>query len=90
MSLRELLSTGPNGVILSTDDYFFQDNRYVYDSALIGDAHDWNQKRGEDRLSYIWDTRMFSSYDLDEIYIYINYYTNIVCMCVCDFNMSRL
>ncbi|XP_059390172.1 NEDD4-binding protein 2-like 2 [Carassius carassius] len=44
---RELLSTGPSGVILSTDDYFFQDNRYVYDSALLGDAHDWNQKRAE-------------------------------------------
>ncbi|KAK9962403.1 hypothetical protein ABG768_007772 [Culter alburnus] len=44
---RELLSTGPNGVILSTDDYFFQDNRYVFDSALLGDAHDWNQKRAE-------------------------------------------
>lgn len=44
---RELLSTGPNGVIFSTDDYFFQDNRYVFDSALLGDAHDWNQKRAE-------------------------------------------
>uniref|UniRef100_A0A8C2AXK8 NEDD4 binding protein 2-like 2 n=1 Tax=Cyprinus carpio TaxID=7962 RepID=A0A8C2AXK8_CYPCA len=48
---RELLSTGPNGVILSTDDYFFQDNRYVYDSALLGDAHDWNQKRAEQAMS---------------------------------------
>lgn len=47
---RELLSTGPNGVILSTDDYFFQDNRYVFDSALLGDAHDWNQKRAEQAM----------------------------------------
>ncbi|XP_051963152.1 NEDD4-binding protein 2-like 2 isoform X2 [Xyrauchen texanus] len=44
---RELLSTGPNGMILSTDDYFFQDNRYVFDHTLLGDAHDWNQKRAE-------------------------------------------
>lgn len=54
MSLRELLSSGPNGLILSTDDYFFQDNRYEFDSALLGDAHDWNQNRGEDRLSNIF------------------------------------
>ncbi|XP_051535557.1 NEDD4-binding protein 2-like 2 [Myxocyprinus asiaticus] len=44
---RELLSTGPNGMILSTDDYFFQENRYVFDPTLLGDAHDWNQKRAE-------------------------------------------
>ncbi|KAI2656367.1 NEDD4-binding protein 2-like 2 [Labeo rohita] len=47
---RELLSTGPSGVILSTDDYFFQDNRYEFDSALLGDAHDWNQKRAEQAM----------------------------------------
>lgn len=47
---RELLSTGPNGVVLSTDDYFFQDNRYAFDSALLGDAHDWNQKRAEQAM----------------------------------------
>ncbi|XP_059371069.1 NEDD4-binding protein 2-like 2 [Carassius carassius] len=47
---RELMSTGPNGVILSTDDYFFQDNGYEFDSALLGDAHDWNQKRAEQAM----------------------------------------
>ncbi|XP_043114084.1 NEDD4-binding protein 2-like 2 [Puntigrus tetrazona] len=47
---RKLLSTGPSGVILSTDDYFFQDNRYEYNSALLDDAHGWNQERAEQAM----------------------------------------
>lgn len=47
-SLRELLSTGPSGVILSTDDYFAQKNGYRYDVGLLGAAHEWNQSRGKD------------------------------------------
>ncbi|XP_057207301.1 NEDD4-binding protein 2-like 2 isoform X3 [Triplophysa rosa] len=45
------MSGGPNGTILSTDDYFFQDNTYVFDSTLLADAHDWNQKRAEHAMS---------------------------------------
>ncbi|KAA0702173.1 NEDD4-binding protein 2-like 2 [Triplophysa tibetana] len=48
---RELLSGGTNGTILSTDDYFFQDNTYVFDGTLLADAHVWNQKRAEDAMS---------------------------------------
>ncbi|KAL2096429.1 hypothetical protein ACEWY4_008577 [Coilia grayii] len=42
---RELLSSCPNGLILSTDDYFLQEDRYIYDPRLLGDAHCWNQSR---------------------------------------------
>lgn len=45
-SLRELLSTGPSGLILSTDDYFAHKNGYDYDPSLLGVAHEWNQSRG--------------------------------------------
>ncbi|KAI9031217.1 hypothetical protein DFJ74DRAFT_426356 [Hyaloraphidium curvatum] len=35
------------GVILSTDDYFDQDGRYVFDRTLLGAAHEWNRQRCE-------------------------------------------
>lgn len=44
---RELLSSGPRGVILSTDDYFAHKHGYSYQPCLIGEAHQWNQKRGK-------------------------------------------
>ncbi|XP_017271829.1 NEDD4-binding protein 2-like 2 [Kryptolebias marmoratus] len=44
---RELLSTAPSGVILSTDDYFAQTNGYRYDVELLGAAHEWNQNRAK-------------------------------------------
>ncbi|KAM6933333.1 uncharacterized protein n4bp2l2 [Xenentodon cancila] len=47
---RELLSTGPSGVILSTDDYFAHRGDYRYDPGLLSSAHDWNQSRAEDAL----------------------------------------
>ncbi|KAL7849133.1 hypothetical protein SRHO_G00207560 [Serrasalmus rhombeus] len=47
---KEILSCGPNGLILSTDDYFFQEDGYFFDPALLGDAHDWNQKRAGDAM----------------------------------------
>ncbi|KAM4742547.1 uncharacterized protein n4bp2l2 isoform 2-T2 [Anableps anableps] len=43
---RELLSSGPSGIILSTDDYFAQKEGYRYDPGLLGAAHEWNQSRG--------------------------------------------
>ncbi|XP_061916439.1 NEDD4-binding protein 2-like 2 [Entelurus aequoreus] len=47
---RELLSTGPSGLILSTDDYFAQNDGYRYDPGLLGSAHDWNQRRASDAM----------------------------------------
>lgn len=46
VSHRELLSTGPSGVILSADDYFAHKDYYCYEPGLIGAAHEWNQNRG--------------------------------------------
>lgn len=43
---RELLFSFPNGVILSTDDYFAQRDGYHYDPEQLGEAHEWNQIRG--------------------------------------------
>ncbi|XP_074534830.1 uncharacterized protein n4bp2l2 [Halichoeres trimaculatus] len=47
---RELLSTGPSGLILSTDDYFSHREGYRYDPCLLGAAHEWNQRRAEDAM----------------------------------------
>uniref|UniRef100_A0A1A7Y1R6 NEDD4 binding protein 2-like 2 n=1 Tax=Iconisemion striatum TaxID=60296 RepID=A0A1A7Y1R6_9TELE len=47
---RELLPTGPCGVILSTDDYFAQEYGYQYDPGLLGVAHEWNQNRANNAL----------------------------------------
>ncbi|RVE65017.1 hypothetical protein OJAV_G00132080 [Oryzias javanicus] len=47
---RELLSSGPSGIILSTDDYFAQKNNYRYDPQLLGAAHEWNHRRARDAL----------------------------------------
>ncbi|XP_041659710.1 NEDD4-binding protein 2-like 2 [Cheilinus undulatus] len=47
---RELLSTGPSGLILSTDDYFAHGDGYRYEVGLLGEAHDWNQRRAKDAM----------------------------------------
>ncbi|KAG9348470.1 hypothetical protein JZ751_002205 [Albula glossodonta] len=47
---RKLLASGPNGLILSTDDYFSEDNGYSYNPSLIGDAHEWNQNRAREAM----------------------------------------
>ncbi|XP_071352643.1 NEDD4-binding protein 2-like 2 [Trachinotus anak] len=47
---RELLSTGPNGLILSTDDYFAHKDGYCYEPGLLGVAHEWNQSRAKDAM----------------------------------------
>nr|XP_046245559.1 NEDD4-binding protein 2-like 2 isoform X2 [Scatophagus argus] len=44
---RELVSTGPSGLILSTDDYFAHRGGYRYDAGLLGEAHEWNQRRAK-------------------------------------------
>ncbi|XP_035011350.2 breast cancer type 2 susceptibility protein homolog [Hippoglossus stenolepis] len=47
---RELLSTGPSGVILGTDDYFLHKDDYCYEPFLLGEAHEWNQSRAQDAM----------------------------------------
>ncbi|KAM7399054.1 hypothetical protein PAMP_018347 [Pampus punctatissimus] len=47
---RELLSTGPSGLILSTDDYFTHKDGYHYEPTLLGVAHEWNQSRAKDAM----------------------------------------
>uniref|UniRef100_A0A672JE48 NEDD4-binding protein 2-like 2 n=1 Tax=Salarias fasciatus TaxID=181472 RepID=A0A672JE48_SALFA len=47
---RCLLSTGPSGVILSTDDYFADDDGYHFEPGLLGAAHEWNQRRAKHAL----------------------------------------
>uniref|UniRef100_W5MNM8 NEDD4 binding protein 2 like 2 n=2 Tax=Lepisosteus oculatus TaxID=7918 RepID=W5MNM8_LEPOC len=47
---QELLSSGPEGIVLSTDDYFSKEKGYTYDSALLGEAHDWNHNRAREAL----------------------------------------
>ncbi|KAM8977617.1 NEDD4-binding protein 2-like 2 [Pelodytes ibericus] len=42
---RILLDLCPDGLVLSTDDYFCQREGYTYDVKLLGDAHNWNQNR---------------------------------------------
>lgn len=45
LSHRQLLSTGPSGLILSTDDFFAHREGYNYEARLLGEAHDWNHNR---------------------------------------------
>ncbi|XP_070685603.1 NEDD4-binding protein 2-like 2 [Pempheris klunzingeri] len=47
---RELLSTGPSGLILSTDDYFAHRDGYRYEPGFLGAAHEWNQSRARDAM----------------------------------------
>uniref|UniRef100_A0AAY5KQH1 NEDD4-binding protein 2-like 2 n=1 Tax=Esox lucius TaxID=8010 RepID=A0AAY5KQH1_ESOLU len=39
-----------DGLVLSTDDYFSQDNGYLYDPSLLGKAHHWNQIRAKEAM----------------------------------------
>ncbi|KAK5929614.1 hypothetical protein CgunFtcFv8_010833 [Champsocephalus gunnari] len=47
---RQLLSTGPSGLILSTDDFFAHREGYNYEARLLGEAHDWNHNRTQDAM----------------------------------------
>lgn len=40
----------PGAVILSTDDYFTSAGYYQFDPSDLGEAHEWNHKRGKDRV----------------------------------------
>lgn len=45
---RALVEHNPGGVRLSTDDFFFHNGRYQFDPALLGEAHEWNQRRAQE------------------------------------------
>lgn len=47
---RALKEYNPGAVILSTDDYFTCTGYYQFDPSTLGEAHEWNHKRGKDRL----------------------------------------
>ncbi|XP_058886463.1 NEDD4-binding protein 2-like 2 isoform X2 [Acipenser ruthenus] len=47
---KELLSSSPDAVVLSTDDYFSQEEGYSYDPSLLGDAHEWNKKKAGEAM----------------------------------------
>ncbi|XP_073439293.1 uncharacterized protein [Dendrobates tinctorius] len=47
---RTLLHQSPDGIVLSTDDYFCKENGYTYHVKLLGDAHSWNQNRARRAL----------------------------------------
>ncbi|KAJ7320248.1 hypothetical protein JRQ81_019759 [Phrynocephalus forsythii] len=46
-----LLGQSRDGIVFSTDDYFCQNNGcWSYDTAQLGAAHDWNQKRAKQAM----------------------------------------
>ncbi|KAK9399197.1 NEDD4-binding protein 2 [Crotalus adamanteus] len=46
---RVLLEDNPGGIMLSTDDYFYQKNgQYQFDADCLADAHEWNWKRAKE------------------------------------------
>eukprot|EP00075_Anas_platyrhynchos_P036635 XP_027325888.1 NEDD4-binding protein 2-like 2 isoform X4 [Anas platyrhynchos] len=47
---RILLGESCDGIVLSTDDYFHQQDGYLYNVVQLGDAHDWNQKRAQQAM----------------------------------------
>ncbi|KAF3693199.1 Breast cancer type 2 susceptibility protein Fanconi anemia group D1 protein [Channa argus] len=49
---RELLSTGPSGLILSADDYFSNKDGYRYEPGFLGAAHEWTQNRARDAMHH--------------------------------------
>ncbi|XP_041055556.1 NEDD4-binding protein 2-like 2 isoform X2 [Carcharodon carcharias] len=48
---RLLLAQNPNGVVLSTDDYFCQNGVYWFDPNFLGEAHEWNQNRAKHSMN---------------------------------------
>ncbi|XP_077461189.1 NEDD4-binding protein 2 isoform X2 [Stigmatopora argus] len=45
---RSYLQHNPNGVALSTDDYFTHQGHYRFDPASLGEAHEWNHKQAKE------------------------------------------
>ncbi|XP_047435183.1 NEDD4-binding protein 2 [Mugil cephalus] len=45
---RALLEHNPGGVILSTDEYFIRDGKFLFDPTVLEEAHGWNHKRAKE------------------------------------------
>ena len=41
---------GAGGIVLSSDDFFMKEGKYVFDVNLLGYAHKWNQNRTEEAM----------------------------------------
>jgi energy-coupling factor transporter ATP-binding protein EcfA2 len=41
---------GVGGVVLSSDDFFMKEGKYVFNVNLLGQAHQWNQNRAEEAM----------------------------------------
>lgn len=49
---RKLQHDFPRALIFSTDDFFFrEDGAYEFNPDFLEEAHEWNQKRGDEFLS---------------------------------------
>lgn len=44
---------GAQGVVLSSDDYFYRNQRYKFDAMLLSEAHEWNQNRAKSALEKV-------------------------------------
>lgn len=49
---RALVEHNLGAVKLSTDDYFTRHGEYQFDPSVLGEAHEWNQKRGKHTHSF--------------------------------------
>ncbi|KAJ3590253.1 hypothetical protein NHX12_008207 [Muraenolepis orangiensis] len=47
---RDLVGTGPSGLILSSDDYFSLQDGYVYEPSMLAVAHNWNLNRADQAM----------------------------------------
>ncbi|XP_015252563.1 PREDICTED: NEDD4-binding protein 2 [Cyprinodon variegatus] len=45
---RALWDHNPDGVVLTTDDYFIRGGRYQFNPTALGEAHEWNHKRARE------------------------------------------
>ncbi|XP_013373553.1 PREDICTED: NEDD4-binding protein 2 isoform X2 [Chinchilla lanigera] len=45
---RTLQEDNPNGIILSTDDYFYINGQYQFDVKYLREAHEWNHNRAKE------------------------------------------
>nr|XP_045017088.1 NEDD4-binding protein 2 isoform X2 [Jaculus jaculus]XP_045017089.1 NEDD4-binding protein 2 isoform X2 [Jaculus jaculus] len=45
---RTLQEDNPSGIILCTDDYFYINGQYQFDTKYLGEAHEWNQNRAKE------------------------------------------
>jgi len=47
---RETEQLGLSCEVFSTDEYFYQNGKYVFDGAMLQHAHEWNKRRTFDAM----------------------------------------